>query len=77
MPVRVVHRGDVVGMTAAGEAKALANRFTQDATAGIEDTGDNSGIELGNETFEQCRSVHHRNSGHGYVVFNGEGLVLE
>src|SRR5216683_1197871 len=75
--MRISHRTVVRSMTAAGKAQALAHRFAQNGTTGIEYADDDGGVDIGGEALEQLRPIHHRNSSDRDIVLDREGLARE
>src|SRR5262249_2983142 len=59
------------------ETQAFADRFADNVATCSEYPRDDCGIYIGNETFEQRRPIHHRDSGDGDIILDSESLALE
>src|SRR5256885_16495121 len=70
--MRIAYHPARAGMACAGEAQVFAGRLARDGAASIENSRHHGGIEFWNVTFEQGRTVHHRNAGNAYVVLDRE-----
>src|SRR5215510_6201902 len=64
-------------MTPARKAKTLANCLANYLPTGIQHTSDDRGVYVRNIPFEHQAPIHHRNSGHAYIVFNHDPLAGE
>src|SRR5712671_2090966 len=75
--VRVADHAAGAGMTCAGKAEVLASGLAGDGTSGVENTRHDRGIEFGDVTFEQRRTIHHGNAGDADVVLDRDLLAAQ
>src|SRR5438067_12871701 len=68
--MRIAYHPARASMACAREAQVFAGRLACDGAAGFENSRHHGRIEFWNVTFEQSRTVHHRNTGDAYVVLD-------
>src|SRR5260221_13669978 len=77
MIVWIEHRTGIGGVAAAGEAEVLAHGLPHNFAAGIQNAGDNGGIELRCVSLQHRGAIHHRHARHTHVVLDSDALACQ
>src|SRR3954447_26528088 len=73
--MRIAYHAARAGVACAREAEIFTSRLSGYGAAGFKNSGHHGCIEFWNITFEQGRTVHHRNAGDAYVVLDRDLLA--
>ena len=76
-PVRIEHGAPGAGEARARRTEMLAPRLADDRCAGVEDAGDDGGVDFGHVALQDGGSIHHLHAGHADVVLDGDALAGE
>ena len=74
---RIAHRAVAAGMAAAGEGEVGAGGLADDGGAGVEQAGDDGGVDGRHVAFQGARAVHHRQPRHRDHVLDADRLAGE
>src|SRR6266567_3175232 len=75
MIVWIEHGTGIGGVAAAGEAEMLADGLPNNFAAGIQNAGDNGGIELRYVPLQHRRAIHHRHARDTHIVLDSDALA--
>src|SRR6266581_3975221 len=75
MIVWIEHGTGIGGVAAAGEAEMLADGLPNNFAAGIQNAGDNGGIELRYVPLQHRRAIHHRHARDTDIVLDSDALA--
>src|SRR5215471_5612569 len=77
MIVWIEHRTGIGGVAAAGEAEVLALGLSHNFAAGIQNAGDNGGIELRCVSLQHRGAIHHRHARDTHIVLDSDALACQ
>ena len=75
--VRIADRPERAGVAAGGERAILGGCLAGDGAAGIENAGNDGGVDVGNIAFQHPAAVHRRNAGDAHRVFDADIIAFE
>src|SRR5438876_11912069 len=77
MIVWIEHGTRIGGVAATGEAEVLTDGLPNNFAAGIQNAGDNGGIELRYVPLQYRRAIHHRHARDTNIVLDSDALARQ